>query len=245
MKIILNKNIQFVLVEPSHPGNIGAVARAISTMGFDQLALVKPKEHPHPESRSRSSSALEVLLNAGVYNELEDAVGDSGYVIGTTARNRRISVPVSSIGDMAHDILSKAEHQKISIVFGPETSGLSNEDIDRCNHLVYIPSSEEYPSLNLSMAVQVVAYELKMAETIDIKETVERNLASGQEMELFYEHLKEELLETGFLNPRNPKQLMRRLRALFNRAELDDNEVNIMRGILASYKKSRKEINEE
>jgi TrmH family RNA methyltransferase len=214
-------------------------------MGFHQLALVKPKEHPHPESRARSSSALEVLLNAGVYNELEDAVGDSGYVIGTTARNRRISVPVSSIGDMAHDISSKAEHQKISIVFGPETSGLSNEDIDRCNHLVYIPSSEEYPSLNLSMAVQVVAYELKMAETIDIKETVERNLASGQEMELFYEHLKEVLLETGFLNPRNPKQLMRRLRALFNRAELDDNEVNIMRGILASYKKSRKEINEE
>jgi len=214
-------------------------------MGFHQLALVKPKEHPHPESRARSSSALEVLLNAGVYNELEDAVGDSGYVIGTTARNRRISVPVSSIGDMAHDISSKAEHQKISIVFGPETSGLNNEDIDRCNHLVYIPSSEEYPSLNLSMAVQVVAYELKMAETIDIKETVERNLASGQEMELFYEHLKEVLLETGFLNPRNPKQLMRRLRALFNRAELDDNEVNIMRGILASYKKSRKEINEE
>jgi TrmH family RNA methyltransferase len=209
-------------------------------MGFDQLALVKPQEHPHPESRARSSSALEVLLNAGVYNELEDAVGDSSYVIGTTARNRRISVPVSSIRDMAHDILSKAEHQKISIVFGPETSGLSNEEIDRCNHLVYIPSSEQYPSLNLSMAVQVVAYELKIAEAIEIKETVERNLASGQELELFYEHLKEVLLATGFLNPRNPKQLMRRLRALFNRAELDDNEVNILRGILASYHKPRK-----
>ncbi len=236
----MNKNIQFVLVEHSHPGNIGAVARAISTMGFDQLALVKPQEHPHPESRARSSSALEVLLNAGVYNELEDAVGDSSYVIGTTARNRRISVPVSSIRDMAHDILSKAEHQKISIVFGPETSGLSNEEIDRCNHLVYIPSSEQYPSLNLSMAVQVVAYELKIAEAIEIKETVERYLASGQELELFYEHLKEVLLATGFLNPRNPRQLMRRLRALFNRAELDDNEVNILRGILASYQKPRK-----
>ena len=236
----MNKNIQFVLVEPSHPGNIGAVARAISTMGFDRLALVKPQEHPHPESRARSSSALEVLLNAGVYNELEDAVGDSSYVIGTTARNRRIIVPVSSIRDMAHDILSKAEHQKISIVFGPETSGLSNEEIDRCNHLVYIPSSEQYPSLNLSMAVQVVAYELKIAEAIEIKENVERNLASGQELELFYEHLKEVLLATGFLNPRNPRQLMRRLRALFNRAELDDNEVNILRGILASYQKPRK-----
>ena len=236
----MNKNIQFVLVEPSHPGNIGAVARAISTMGFDQLALVKPQEHPHPESRARSSSALEVLLNAGVYNELEDAVGDSSYVIGTTARNRRISVPVSSIRDMANDILSKAEHHKISIVFGPETSGLSNEEIDRCNHLVYIPSSEQYPSLNLSMAVQVVAYELKIAEAIEIKENVERNLASGQELELFYEHLKEVLLATGFLNPRNPRQLMRRLRALFNRAELDDNEVNILRGILASYHKPRK-----
>ncbi len=188
----MNQKIQFVLVRPSHPGNIGAVARAIATMGFDQLALVSPSEHP-----------------------------------------------VSPIRDFVDEIASISEKQKISIVFGPETSGLSNEEIDRCNHLVYIPSGEKYSSLNLAMAVQVVAYEVKMSLSTDEKVITERNLASGQEMELFYAHLKEVLLETGFLNPRNPKQLMRRLRALFNRAELDENEVNIMRGILTSYQKPK------
>ena len=235
----MNQKIQFDLVRPSHPGNIGAVARAIATMGFDQLALVDPSEHPHPESRARSSAALDILLNASVHNDLEDAIGDSGYVIGTTARNRRISVPVSPIRDFVDEIVSISDKQKISIVFGPETSGLSNEEIDRCNHLVYIPSGEKYSSLNLAMAVQVVAYEIKMSLSPDEKIIPDRNLASGQEMELFYEHLKEVLLETGFLNPRNPKQLMRRLRALFNRAELDENEVNIMRGILTSYQKPK------
>ena len=232
-------NIEFVLVEPSHPGNVGAAARAIGTMGFKNLVLVKPTKHPHPESRARSSGALDILLDARVCHTLEEAIADSSLVIGTTARQRRISVPIDSIHECTQSIFESSLKQKVSILFGPETSGLSNNDIDRCNRLVYIPTGEIHSSLNLSMAVQVIAYQLNLA-FFGLEEGQEtRDLASGKEMELFYEHLEDVLLETGFLNPTNPKQLMRRLKALFNRAQLDDNEVNIMRGILTSYQKPR------
>ncbi|MDC0222620.1 RNA methyltransferase [Gammaproteobacteria bacterium] len=232
-------NIEFVLVEPSHPGNVGAAARAIGTMGFKNLVLVKPTKHPHPESRARSSGALDILLDARVCGTLEEAIADSSLVIGTTARQRRISVPIDSIHECTQSIFESSLKQKVSIIFGPETSGLSNNDIDRCNRLVYIPTGEIHSSLNLSMAVQVIAYQLNLA-FFGLEEGQEtRDLASGKEMELFYEHLEDVLLETGFLNPTNPKQLMRRLKALFNRAQLDDNEVNIMRGILTSYQKPR------
>ena len=232
-------NIKFVLVEPSHPGNVGAVAKAIGAMGFKNLVLVKPTKHPHPESRARSSGALDILLDARVCDTLEEAIADSSLVIGTTARQRRISVPIDSIHECTESIFESSLKQKVSIIFGPETSGLSNNDIDRCNRLVYIPTGEMHSSLNLSMAVQVIAYQLNLA-FFGLEEGQEtRDLASGKEMELFYEHLEDVLLETGFLNPTNPKQLMRRLKALFNRAQLDDNEVNIMRGILTSYQKPR------
>ena len=232
-------NIEFVLVEPSHPGNVGAAARAIGTMGFKNLVLVKPTKHPHPESRARSSGALDILLDARVCGTLEEAIADSSLVIGTTARQRRISVPIDSIHECTQSIFESSLKQKVSIIFGPETSGLSNNDIDRCNRLVYIPTGEIHSSLNLSMAVEVIAYQLNLA-FFGLEEGQEtRDLASGKEMELFYEHLEDVLLETGFLNPTNPKQLMRRLKALFNRAQLDDNEVNIMRGILTSYQKPR------
>lgn len=232
-------NIEFILVEPSHPGNIGAAARAIGTMGFRNLTLINPEKHPHPESRARSSGALDILLNAKVFNTLDEAIADSSLVIGTTARQRRISVPIDSIHESAENIFKISLEKKVSIVFGAETSGLSNNDIDRCNQLVYIPTGEMYTSLNLSMAVQVIAYQINLACFTSEDSGSIRDLAAGKEMDLFYEHLEDVLLETGFLNPRNPKQLMRRLRALFNRAQLDENEVNIMRGILTSYKKPK------
>jgi len=232
-------NIEFVLVEPSHPGNVGAAARAIGTMGFKNLVLVKPTKHPHPESRARSSGALDILLDARVCETLEEAIADSSLVIGTTARQRRISVPIDSIHESTESIFESSLRQKVSIIFGPETSGLSNNDIDRCNRLVYIPTGEMHSSLNLSMAVQVIAYQINLAFFGLEEGQATRDLAPGKEMELFYEHLEDVLLETGFLNPTNPKQLMRRLKALFNRAQLDDNEVNIMRGILTSYQKPR------
>ncbi len=232
----MNPQVKFVLFEPSHPGNVGAAARAIKTMGFDLLCLINPKEHPHPEARARSSGALDVLLDAEVCDNLNDAIENCGLVVGTTSRTRRISAPTSTIRDIASSIVNKAKHKPVAILFGPEKTGLMNEQIDCCNQLIHIPSSQLYRSLNLAMAIQIIAYELHFAWQALPSEIETRNLASNSEMELFYEHLNQVLLETGFLNPRNPRQLMRRLRTLFNRAQLDENEMNIMRGILASYK---------
>ena len=232
----MKSKIKFILFEPSHPGNVGAAARAIKTMGFDKLCLINPIEHPHPEARARSSGALDVLLNAEVYDNLQDAIKDCGLIIGTTSRDRRISVPITNIREAAPSIVAEAKQKPVAVIFGPEKTGLINEQVDCCNQLVSIPSSESYKSLNLAMAVQIVAYELSVSCQASPSEMRARNLASNEEIELFYAHLNQVLLETGFLNPKNPKQLMRRLRTLFNRAQMDENEINIMRGILASYK---------
>ena len=232
----MKSKIKFILFEPSHPGNVGAAARAIKTMGFETLCLINPTEHPHPEARARSSGALDVLLNAEVIDNLQDAIKDCGLIIGTTSRSRRISVPITNIREAAPSIVAEAKHKPVAVIFGPEKTGLINEQVDCCNQLVGIPSSESYKSLNLAMAVQIVAYELSVSCQASPSEMRERNLASNEEIELFYAHLNQVLLETGFLNPKNPKQLMRRLRTLFNRAQMDENEINIMRGILASYK---------
>jgi len=228
--------IKFILFEPTHPGNIGAAARAIKTMGFDKLCLINPIEHPHPEARARSAGALDVLLGAEVFDNLQDAIKGCGLIIGTTARTRRISVPIKNIRETASSIFAEAKQKPVAVIFGPEKSGLINAQVDCCNQLVNIPSIGSYKSLNLAMAVQIVAYELRMASDALPAEIRARNLASNEDIELFYNHLNQVLLETGFLDPKNPKQLMRRLRTLFNRAQMDENEINIMRGILASYK---------
>mgnify|MGYP001303467723 FL=1 len=224
------------MVKTTHPGNIGAAARAIKTMGFDKLCLINPIEHPHSEARARSAGALDVLLGAEVFDNLQDAIKDCGLIIGTTARTRRISVPITNIRETAPSIVAEAKQKSVAVIFGPEKSGLINAQVDCCNQLVNIPSIGSYKSLNLAMAVQIVAYELRVANEALPAEIRARNLASNEEIELFYNHLNQVLLETGFLDPKNPKQLMRRLRTLFNRAQMDENEINIMRGILASYK---------
>ena len=232
----MKSKIKFILFEPSHPGNVGAAARAIKTMGFEKLCLINPIEHPHSEARARSSGALDVLLNAEVFDNLHDAIKGCGLIIGTTSRSRRISVPITNIRETAPSIVAKAKQKPVAVIFGPEKSGLINKQVDCCNQLVNIPSTGSYKSLNLAMAVQIVAYELRVASEALPSAIRARNLASNDEIELFYNHLNQVLLETGFLDPKNPKQLMRRLRALFNRAQMDENEINIMRGILASYK---------
>ena len=239
MGFLVKSRIKFILFEPSHPGNIGAAARAIKTMGFEKLCLINPIEHPHSEARARSSGALDVLLDAEVFDNLEDAIKGCGLIIGTTSRTRRISVPITNIRETAPSIVAKAKQKPVAVIFGPEKSGLINAQVDYCNELVNIPSIGSYKSLNLAMAVQIVAYELRVASEALPSEIRARNLASNEDIELFYNHLNQVLLETGFLDPKNPKQLMRRLRALFNRAQMDENEINIMRGILASYKKQQ------
>lgn len=228
--------IRFILCEPSHPGNIGAAARAMKTMGFSQLVLVDPPEgHPDPAARARASGALDVLEAAVVRSSLAEAVADCGLVIGASARHRRLGIAELEPRECAQQLLAAAASGPVALVFGTERSGLSNAQLDLCHALVSIPANPEYTSLNLAAAVQLLAWELREAQgtTLDTP-PAESPPATIEDMEIFYEHLQRVLDASGFLDPGNPRQLMRRLRRLFNRTRLDQNELNILRGILAS-----------
>ena len=228
--------IRFVLFQPSHPGNIGAAARAIKVMGYNELVLVSPeKAHPQPEARARSAHARDVLLNAHVVDTLAEAVAGCGMVVGASARRRRLNWPEYSPRECGVEAKHARRDKPVAIVFGNEQAGLTNDELNLCNALVYIPTNAEYTSLNLAAAVQVLAYECRIAEDIpDVRPAPESPNASSDDVELFYEHLEKVIVNSGFLNPDNPRNLMRRMRRLYNRAQLDENELNIMRGILSS-----------
>jgi TrmH family RNA methyltransferase len=228
--------IRFVLHAPMYTGNIGSVARAIKTMGFDELWLVNPPpEFPNNEARQMASGAQAVLAGARIAGSLAEAVAGCGLVIGASARYFRLGLPELDPRQCAAQALSAARVQPVALVFGPERSGLTNAEIDLCHAIVYIPANPEYSSLNLAQAVQVIAYELRMAEPFSrTLPPPESPLAEARDLQLFYEHLERVLLGSGFLDPANPRHLMRRLRRLFNRTRLDSNELNILRGILSA-----------
>ncbi len=235
-------SIRIVLVGTTHPGNIGAVARAMKNMGLSDLALVEPRYFPHDEATARASGADDLLENASVHDTLTEAVADCVYVIGTSARSRAINWPCLDAKDAAARILEESAKGTVAAVFGPEKTGLLNEDMDLCDSLLTIPTDPVFSSLNLAMAVQVVTYELRAART-EKKPEFESDTppATSAEMEHFYEHLERVLTEVRFLDPENPRHLMRRLRRLFIRANPDKNEVNILRGILAAVERDRRE----
>ncbi|MEH6556493.1 MAG: tRNA (cytosine(32)/uridine(32)-2'-O)-methyltransferase TrmJ [Oceanicoccus sp.] len=232
-------NARVVLVHTSHPGNIGAVARAMKNMGLRQLYLVQPKLFPHERAGWRAASAGDILDNAVVVDTLEDAVADCGLVVGTSARGRRIPWPLVNPRICAERVYPELSEHPVALVFGREDRGLTNEELQVCNLHVNIPASEDYTSLNLGMAVQVVTYELRMAQlsgalsTDDMQEW-DTKLAKSGDIERLFVHLEETLTEMEFLKPSAPKQLMTRLRRLFNRTRMDDLEVQMMRGILSS-----------
>ncbi len=225
----------FVLFEPTHPGNVGAAARAIKTMGFDRLVLVNPRCEIGSEAAARSSGALDVLEAATVVPALADAVGDCGYIVGVSARRRTLNWPELDPRGCAAEVVQTVGDTPVALVFGPERAGLSNAELDLCHALVCIPSNPGYGSLNLAMAVQIIAYELRIAMLETPREPGPvREPASVQDMEYFYAHLQRALISGGFLDPDNPRHLMRRLRRLFNRARVDRNELNILRGMLSA-----------
>lgn len=237
-------NIRIVLVNTSHPGNIGASARAMKTMGLDQLWLVQPKDFPNAEATARASGADDLLARAVVCDDLDSALAGCRWVVGASARLRTITVPPLLPRDCARQARQECEQGKVALLFGREQSGLSNDELDRCHALVHIPTDAAYGSLNLAMAVQVLAYELRMAYLDDDwqppPEIGEHTpLAEVGEVERFYAHLELALTELEFLDPANPRQLMRRLRRLFNRVRLDRNEVNILRGILSAAQEAK------
>ena len=229
------ENIRIVLVETSHGGNIGAVARAMKNMCLDDLALVNPQQFPTEECMARASGADDILHEAGVYQSLDQAVADCALVVGASARLRSVSWPQLDPRECADLVLARAADAKVALVFGRERTGLTNSELERCNYLVNIPANADYSSLNLGMAVQVVSYELMMQSRGEVEPATDlRDLATAKDMQGLFAHLQQALEDIGFLDPRKSDKLMRRLKRLFYRAEPDVDELKILRGILSA-----------
>ncbi len=229
--------VRIVLVGTTHPGNIGATARAMKTMALDDLALVEPRHFPHADATARASGADDILSNAKVSASLDDALAGCQLVMGASARLRSLRWPVLDPRAAAERAVEQTATGRVALVFGREKTGLSNDELERCHYLVNIHTNPDYGSLNVAMAVQVLAYEVRVAvsgATAPLPPSEDVPPATHDEMRYFYEHLERVMLDTGFLNPANPRHLMRRLKRLFNRARPDQNEVNILRGLLTS-----------
>jgi len=235
-------SIRVVLVDPNHPGNIGAVARAMKNMGLNELHLVRPKAFPHAEATARACGADDVLEAARVHEEFDDAIAGCGFVIGTSARKRYLSFDLVEPRECAQLVAEAARVGNVAIVFGSEKYGLLNVELSRCHRLVTIPTAGDYASLNLGMAVQVIAYEVMLATRAGAPEPPppEVPFATGREMELLYEHFDRVLEEIDFRDRTGGGHLMARIRRLFNRARLDQNEMNILRGILTAVQSRRR-----
>ena len=227
-----------VLVATSHPGNIGAAARAMKTMGQQRLVLVSPKIFPSAECTARATGADDILYHAEVHDSLAAAIKDCNMVYATTARERSIEWPVLSPAEAAREIINAPEDSHTAILFGREQSGLSNEELDLCQRAIRIPANPDYSSLNIAAAVQIIAYELlvqaKSDPAPDSGFDTKTPLATHEAMEMFYDHLRQTMTDVGFYDPEKPRRLMRRLKRLFNRTQMDNNELNILRGFLAA-----------
>lgn len=243
MTLLLN-NVRIVLVKPQHPGNIGMAARAMKNMGLSQLYLVDPKDFPSREALYRASHADDVVEAAIVKNSLKEAISDCSLVLGTSTRERIMSQPILTSREAALKITTQFSAEKIAIIFGCETFGLVNEDLELCQFQIKIPSVERYSSLNLASAVQVICYELRMScieERIPTKSKQDASgLASAAELNGFYEHLKQTMINIHFLNPDRPRKMMERFHQIFNRALLDQEDINLLRGMLSTIEKDRK-----
>lgn len=230
------QNVKIVMVQTSHPGNIGAAARAMKNMGLNQLSLVAPVQYPSHEASARASGADDLLHAAEVVRDLGAAVADCKVVIGASARLRSVQWPVLAPREAAELAVLAARTAPVAIVFGRESSGLSNDEMDRCTHLVHIPTNPEFSSLNVAMAVQLLSYELRLAMLAEHAANTPGaadDVATNAEMEGFA-HLEQALDDIGFIDARRSAKLMRRLRRLFHRAAPASDEVNILRGILSA-----------
>ncbi|MBA53578.1 MAG: tRNA (cytosine(32)/uridine(32)-2'-O)-methyltransferase TrmJ [Pseudomonadales bacterium] len=247
----LLKRIRIVMINTSDSGNIGAAARAMKTMGVSDLVLVAPKEFPTAKATARASGAADLLHQARVVESLDDAIADCQMVFGTSARMRTIPWPLMSPREATQLVLNEPEGADIAIVFGREDAGLTNEELRRCHYHICIPGNEAYSVLNVAAAVQVICYEMRMAALSQDGQTAtsskpvmpleitdwDEPLVSAEDMERFMKHFEETLLDIGFFDPNNPKQLMTRARRLFMRTRMDRLEMNLMRGVLSTVQK--------
>jgi tRNA (cytidine32/uridine32-2'-O)-methyltransferase len=234
--------VRIVLVGTTHPGNIGAAARAMRTMGLERLCLVAPREFPSAEATARAAGADDVLERAEVCATLDEALRGCRFVVGSSARVRALPWATLSPREAAPRLVAESHDGEVAVVFGRESSGLSNDELASCHALLHIPTDPDFSSLNLAMAVQVVSYELRLAALEAAAQAVPERLdrlATVEDLERFYGHLERTLVDAGFLNPANPRHLMLRLRRLFSRALPEEKEVRILRGILSALEPRR------
>ena len=240
----LLKQFRIVLCETSHPGNIGSVARAMKTMGFLDLYLVNPKEFPSRHAEALACGAEDILQKATIVTSLESALKNINHVIGFTARKRELTQPHKNVRDLSKQLINEASNNKIAIIFGNETNGLSNLELQHCQSLGFIDANSKYSSLNLAHAVQIVCHEIRMVSELPIKNKILKQITkkyvSHDLQNGFYKHLEEILDEIGFLKKIQADRLMMRLRLLFNRTQMEKEEVNILRGILSEIQKKLK-----
>ncbi len=230
--------VRIVLIAPSHPGNIGSVARAMKNMALDDLVLVRPRAFPHAEAVALAAGADDILARARVVDSVAEAIADCGFIAGTTSRPRSYYWEFATPRDVAARVVALPQENRAALLFGSERYGLATEDLNHCNVLVRIPANPDYCSLNLAMSVQLAAYEIFLAREQPQSHTqLEMALAPSGDVEHFYAHLHEVLNEIDFED--RTGHLMERLRRLFNRAQLDRNELNILRGILSAVQGRR------
>lgn len=238
-------NIKIVLIETSHTGNMGSAARAMKTMGLTQLCLVNPIIKPDSQSISLAAGASDIIKNAQIVNSMEEAIAECEMVIGTSARSRHLQWPHLESYQCGEKIVAELQQgHKVALVFGRERVGLTNEELQKCHYHVSIPANPEYSSLNLAMSVQVLCYEIRRTIIQLNQQPQQINEANDypkdRDLERFYQHLQQTLINTGFINVNHPGQIMGRLRRLFTRARIEQQELNILRGILTSVDKQQK-----
>lgn len=234
--------IRIILSHPSHPGNIGAAARAMKTMGLSRLTLVAPKRFPDEEATARASGAGDVLAQAQVCSTLDEALTGVVLVAGMTARRRDLAAPFHWAREGAVALMEEVRQGSgdVALLFGNETAGLTNDELARCHLGIMIPANPDYSSLNLGAAVQLMSYELRLAAALPAPPPQGAGLpATMDEIEGLHAHLERVAITTGFLDPSHPKRLMPRLRRLFARTRLEHEEVSILRGFLTTVEQPR------
>ena len=233
-------NVRIVLSHTSHPGNIGAAARALKTMGLSSLYLINPRSFPDKEAEARAANAKDILDNARVCADINDALDGTALAAAISARPRGLSHVVYDSRQGAQEIIGYARKNPVALVFGAESSGLTTKEVGKCHMTIHIPANPDYSSLNLASAVQVMSYELRMALP-EIAQHAQQssNLASFNDVELFFRHLEQVMIASKFLNPEKPKRLMQRVRRLFSRARLEKGEVKFLRGFLSALDKMK------
>ena len=235
-------SVKIVLVGTTHPGNIGAAARAMKNMGIKNLSLVQPKEFPSDVAIYRSKAAKDILEHAQVFNNLEEAIFDCELVIGTSARGRKVPWPILNPKEAAEEVSRSSSHHNIAIIFGREDRGLTNEELGLCNLHVNIPTDPDYSSLNLAQAVQILVYEIRQAilDEQEDKNYWDVELANNDQTELLINHMDELMQQVEFYDVDNPRKLLLRVRRFFKRSRIDVMETNIFRGLFATIQKKLK-----